>query len=112
MARVIITESLKDELISKFKAESVKIIRTMKSLEKSPSKGKIVGHVQEIIIKELKHGTFRFYFITDGHLLKFGTEQEIARLLIKFVRMSGKKDQQKAIDDIKNILKTLGFEGF
>ncbi len=55
---------------------------------------------------------FRFYYITDGHILKFASEDELAYLIIKFVRLSEKKDQQKIIDEIKNVLGSMGFEGF
>ena len=37
---------------------------------------------------------------------------EIKDIVIKFVRMSQKKDQQKVIDEIKNILRQIGEEGF
>jgi len=82
----------------------------MKSLGTQPKKGKILSSVEGMIIKELKYNKFRFYFITDGHILKFGTEDELASLLIKFVVMSEKKDQQKKIDEIKNVLNSMGFE--
>ena len=110
MAEVRISESLKNEVFKKFKNDSEKIFAQMKSLEESSKKGKALGSVDGIIIKELKCGVYRFYFITDGHILKFGTELELASLIIKFVRMSDKKDQQKMIDEIKNILKSMGFE--
>lgn len=112
MAKVIITKALREEVLSKFKTESEKIFLRMKELESIPSKGKALGSVGGIVIKELKLGKFRFYFITDGHVLKFGSADELAFLLIKFVKMSEKKDQQKTISSIRNILKSLGFEGF
>ena len=37
---------------------------------------------------------------------------DLKDLLIKFVRMSDKKTQQKTIDEIKAILRTFGEEGF
>ena len=110
MAQVIITESLKKDVLKKFKEESVDIFLRMKSLGTQPKKGKILSSVEGMIIKELKYNKFRFYFITDGHILKFGTEDELASLLIKFVVMSEKKDQQKKIDEIKNVLNSMGFE--
>jgi hypothetical protein len=110
MAKVIITPSLKEEVFKKFKAESESIFRQMKSLETGPHKGKSLGHVAGIVIKELKLDKFRFYFITDGHVLKFGTEEELANLLIKFVKLSEKKDQKKTIEEIKTILKSMGFD--
>jgi hypothetical protein len=84
----------------------------MRTLESNPAKGKELGNVAGIVIKELRYENFRFYFITDGHVLKFGTDDELSQILIKFVRMSEKKDQQKNINKIKNILKSIGFEAF
>jgi hypothetical protein len=110
MVKVTISESLKEEIFRKFKQDSKDIFLLMKSLESSPNKGKSLGNVSGIVIKELKYDKFRFYFITDGHVLKFGTEDELSSLLIKFVRMSEKKDQEKVIKEIKNILKSLGFD--
>lgn len=110
MAKVVITASLKEEIFKKFKGLSERIFLRMKSLESDPHKGKAVGHVAGIVIKELKYENYRFYFITDGHVLKFGTDDELAALLIKFVRMSDKKDQQRIIGEIKTILKSMGFD--
>ncbi|MBT5740612.1 hypothetical protein HOI26_05960 [Candidatus Woesearchaeota archaeon] len=109
MAKVIISNALKEEIFKKFKASSTDIFLLLKSLETQPCKGKSLGHVGKTIVKEIKWKKFRFYFITDGHMLKFGTEEELANLLIKFVKMSEKKDQQKTINEIKNILKSFGF---
>ena len=110
MAKVIITESLKKEVFKKFKALSVKIFLHMKSLEENPHKGKTLSHVDEIVIKEIKYEKFRFYCITDGQILKFGTEDELANLLIRFVKMFEKKDQEKAINEIKSVLQSLGLK--
>jgi len=112
MAKVIITKALREEIFFRFKAESEAIFQRMKQLESQPARGKPLGSAGGIVIKELKYQKFRFYFITDGHVLKFGSADELASLLIKFVKMSDKKDQQKTIEIIKNILKSLGFEGF
>ena len=105
MAKVIITRALREEV---FKAENLFLL--MKSLENSPQKGKAVGNVGKIVIKELKHEKWRFYFITDGHLVKFGTADKLTTLLIKFVRMSEKKDQKRVIREIKHMLNSLGFD--
>ena len=112
MAKVIITKALREEIFSKFKAVSEKIFLRMKQLEADPHRGKTLGNVGGVVINELKYEKFRFYYITDGHVLKFGSADELARLLIKFIRMSEKKDQQKTINTIKSILKSIGFEGF
>jgi hypothetical protein len=64
------------------------------------------------VIKELRHESCRFYFITDGFKIKMLQDEELKDLLIKFVRMSDKKTQQKTIDEIKTILRAFGEEGF
>ncbi|MEK6879647.1 MAG: hypothetical protein AABY22_08580 [Nanoarchaeota archaeon] len=108
MAKVAILESLKDEIIKKFKEESKIIFRQMYSLGKNPHKGKLLGNVGGIVIKEIKYKSFRFYFITDGFKLKIIDESNLTNLLIRFVRMSNKKDQQETINEIKKILIKFG----
>ena len=112
MAKVIITSTLEEEINKKFKSQSVGIFLLLKSLEESPSKGKELGSVGKIVIKEIKYGKFRFYFITDGYKIKFLRVHELKDIVIKFVRMSDKKEQQKTIDEIKIVLRSLGEEGF
>ena len=112
MAEVIITSDLEKEIDKKFKSESVKIFGLMYSLRENPKKGKPVGQVGGIVIKELKYKKFRFYFITDGFKAKFLQIPELNDLLIKFVRMSDKKTQQTTIEEIKKILRIFGGEGF
>lgn len=112
MAKVEISEKLKEEIFKKFKNESREIFDLMNSLNNSPKKGKEVGQVSGIVIKELKYKSFRFYFITNGYQLRIFGLDELNDLMIRFVRMSDKKSQQKTIDEIKFILKKLGEEGF
>ena len=112
MAKVIITKRLEDEINRFFKKESIQIFELIRSLEENPHKGKAVGHMGNVLIKELKYGSYRFYFITDGFKIKMLKKEELNDLLIKFVRMSGKKDQQKVIDSIKAVLRNLGEQGF
>jgi hypothetical protein len=110
MAKVEIIRSLFDKIKIKFKGESHKVIDLLESLEENPHKGKPLGTVGNVLIKELKYKNFRFYFITDGYKLKCLNAEELQYLLLKFVRMSNKRDQQKVIDEIKKILKN--FEKF
>ena len=112
MAKVSIAESLKNEILKKFKEESKIIFRQMHSLGNNPHKGKSLGHVGGIIIKELRYKNFRFYFITDGYKLKIMDESKLVDLLIRFVRMSDKKAQQETINEIRKILLNFGPEGF
>lgn len=112
MVKVEIVESLFLEINKKFKRESVKILEHLKSLEHSPNKGKELGTVGGLLIKELKYNGFRFYFITDGFKLKCLDQEALVDLLLRFVRMSDKKHQQEIINEIKHILRTIDPQGF
>jgi hypothetical protein len=112
MVQVTILETLKDEILKKFKGESKIIFKQMYSLEENPHKGKSLGQVGGIVIKELRYKSFRFYFITDGYKLKIMDKPKLVDLLIRFVRMSDKKDQQQTINEIRKILLNFGVEGF
>lgn len=112
MAKVIITKRLEEEVNKNFRGQATTIFESMKSFEENPYKGKPAGQVGGIVIKEIRYESYRFYFITDGFKIKMLQKEELNDLLIKFVRMSNKKDQQKTIDEIKIILKKLGEEGF
>jgi len=108
MAIVRITENLEKEINKKFKKESIKVIEHLYSLSKNPKKGKPLANVGKVVIKELRYDKgFRFYFITDGYKLKILKSEELSDLLIKFVRMSDKKSQQKTIEEIKYVLRML-----
>jgi len=112
MAIVIITKELEKEINKKFKKESIQIFKLLYSLKENPKKGKLLSNIGGILIKEIKYKSFRFYFITDGFKLRFYDEQSLTNLLIKFVRMSDKKDQQKVINEIKEVLRSFGEKGF
>ena len=84
----------------------------MNSLKENPKKGKELGQVRGIVIKELRYEKFRFYFITDGFDVKFLEIKDLQNLAIKFIKMSDKKTQQKAINEIKDILREFSGEEF
>ncbi len=112
MVSVEIVPSLEEEINKHFKGNSVNVLRHLKSLEGSPNKGKALGHVGGIEIKELRYEGYRFYFITDARKIRVFSQETLTDLLMRFVRMSNKKDQQKVIEEIKHILRTLGPSGF
>ena len=70
MVKVIITEYLEKEINKKFKNESIKIFELLLSLKNNPNNGKVISQIGDIVIKEIKYMSFRFYFITDGYSLK------------------------------------------
>ena len=113
MAKVEIVRSLILEIKKRFdKAGANCVIDLMESLEKNPKKGKLLGSVGGIAIKEIQYRQFRFYFITDGFRLKMMDEESLVDLLLRFVRMSDKKHQQQTIDEIRNVLRKVGPKGF
>lgn len=112
MVKVIIVKALEEEINKIFKKQSIEIFDLIYSLENSPSKGKPVGQIGGIVIKELKFENYRFYFIADGYKIKLLRKEDLTDLIIKFVKMSNKKEQQKVIDEIKEVLRKFGEEGF
>lgn len=112
MVKIEIVESLFEEIEKKFKKDSSKVFDLIESLKENPNKGKFLGNVGCIAIKELKYKAFRFYFLADGFKLKFLEKEDLEDLLLRFVRMSDNDYQQKVIDEIKIILKELGPSGF
>ncbi|MFW5705312.1 MAG: hypothetical protein ACOCXG_05740 [Nanoarchaeota archaeon] len=113
MVKVEITQELKKEIYNIFgKTKALEIALLFKTLEENPKKGKELSNVGNIVVKELKYEGFRFYFITDGYKIKFYDLNGLKDLVLKFVRMSKKKDQQKTIEEIKVLLKKLGYGGF
>jgi len=112
MAKVEIVLSLFEEIQKKFKGEAHKVVDLIESLETSPHKGKELGNIGGMVIKEIRYKHFKFYFITDGYKLKIMDESKLIDLLIKFVRMSDKKTQQETINEIKKILTNFGPDKF
>lgn len=112
MAKVEIVESLYLIIEKKFKGEGHKILDLMYSVEQNQKKGKLLGNIGDILIKELKYKGFRFYFLVEGHKLKFFSEENLVDLLLRFVRMSDKKRQEKTIQEIREILIKIGPKWF
>jgi hypothetical protein len=112
MVIIRIDRDLDKKINKKFKGEAVKIFRLIYSMEETPKKGKIVGSVGGVLIKELKYGKFRFYFTVDGYRIKFWDVDVLSDLIIRFVRMSDKKSQQKVIEEIRVVLRRFGEDEF
>ena len=112
MIKIIILNSLRNEIYNTFKKDSLKIYSLIEGLKKNPKKGKILGHVGNISIRELKYKSYRFYFILDGHKLMLFSKGSISELLIRFIRMSKKNNQDKVINEIKLIIEKLGNDAF
>jgi hypothetical protein len=112
MIKIIIMNSLRDGIYNTFKKDSLKIYSLLEGLKENPKKGKVLGNVENINIREIKYKTYRFYFVLDGHKLFLFNKNNINEILIRFVRMSKKNNQEKVINEIKWILKKISEEGF
>jgi len=113
MITVEIVRSLVLEIKKKFnKPEANEILDLINTLADNPTKGKPLGTVGGIVIKEIKYKNFRFYFLTDGHKLKLYSSSELTDMLLQFVRMSDKNHQQETIQEIKTVLTKIGTSGF
>ena len=112
MAKVIITQDLKEKINKKFKKESIKIFELLYSLKDNPHKGKELTQINGILIKEIRYNSFRFYFLVEGYKVKIMDDADLLNLLIKFIAMSDKKDQQKTIEKIKDFLRKFGKDSF
>ncbi len=108
MAKVEIVKSLAKQIKKKFKGESYEIIKLLRGLEKNPNKGKLIGQFSSFKVKELKYKKFRFYFIIELNNINVLSKEELVDMLMKFVRMSDKKEQQKTISEIREILIKIG----
>lgn len=90
---------------TKSQAESL-----VKKLAKtSPSDGDYVALIGNIIIREKRNATLRFYFIVQNTIKHVITKDELNDMLVKFVALSKKNNQQKVIDTLKKDLQKFGF---
>ena len=108
--KILLLNRLRDDIFKTFKEDSLKVYSLIEELKHNPNKGRILGHVGSISIRELKFKSFRFYFILNQFKLNLFNKDELKELLIKFIEMSKKNNQQKTIDKIKKILKKVDFE--
>ena len=76
----------------------------------SPSEGDFVAMISSIVIREKRLKSFRFYFIIKDTKKHIVTEEEIKNLIIKFVALSKKNNQQEVIDKLKEDLRKFGFK--
>ena len=89
------------------KSEAGTIVKKLSKT--SPSDGDFVALVANIVIREKRLKTFRFYFIVDEGKKHIITKEELKQFLIKFVALSKKNDQQEVIDKLKQDLQKFGF---
>lgn len=90
------------------KAKAKKLLRTL--AKTTPSEGDFVAQITNIIIREKRAKTFRFYFIIQDAQKHIITKEELREQLIKFVALSKKNNQQAVINKLKEDLQAFGFK--
>lgn len=90
------------------KSEAKKLVH--KLAQTSPSDGDFIALITNIVIREKRLKTFRFYFIQQNNTKHIITKSELNKMFIKFVALSKKNNQQEVIDKLKNDLKKFGFK--
>ena len=108
MVIVIIEKSLVKKLEKKFKPKELKEIKSLfLSLQENPFQGDLLYTFGSFVLKEKKYKSFRFYFIHSHKILIIKDIDNLKDEIIKFIEMSKKNDQQKVIDKLKEMLKSL-----
>ena len=103
MVKIYVSKKLEKEITKRLsKKDADNAFIHIYSLKENPYKGDFITAVGNIVIKELKHGKFRFYFLHSNKLLKLITHEELENEIIRFTEMSDKsKEQQRVIERIK-----------
>lgn len=108
MVSVRIDTALVKKLEKKFNKKELKELkRIFLSLEENPFQGDILFSFGNIVLKEKKYNSFRFYFIHSRKLLIIKDIDALKDEIIRFIEMSKKNDQQKIIDKLKIMLKKI-----
>ncbi len=108
MVKVIIEQALVKKLEKKFnKQELRKLKELFLSLQENPFQGDIVFTLGNVVVKEKKYKSFRFYFLHSKKILIIKDVDQLKEEIIRFIEMSKKNNQQKIIDKLKKMLKKL-----
>lgn len=109
MVVVEFSEGFEKELKKNFSKKDA--ISTVKKLiQTKPTDGDYLTSVGNIILKEKRQNSFRFYYVQRLEETRFLSKEELKDFLIKFIALSKKNNQQKVIDKIKSDLKEFGLD--
>ncbi|MFT4309417.1 MAG: hypothetical protein ACMXYL_02940 [Candidatus Woesearchaeota archaeon] len=89
------------------RAEALSIIKKLSNT--NPSEGKIISIIGDIVLKEKKLKSFRFYFVFRQANILFMNERELRERILLFIQISKKNNQQRVIEKLIEDLKKNGF---
>lgn len=75
-----------------------------------PTDGDFISIVKDVMIRERKLKSFRFYFVQNNQNIEILTIDEIKDRILKFVAISKKNNQQDVINRLKEDLLKVGFK--
>ena len=105
---VTFTESfLKGLVRATSKKEAKAILENLD--ETKATDGKFIALIKDIMIRERKLKSFRFYFVQKNNCVEIMTEEEIKERILKFVALSKKNNQKEVIKKLKDELLENGF---
>lgn len=107
MVKVRFTEGFEKDLkksVSKSEAKGV----VEKLAKTKPTDGDFIALVGDVLLKEKKLKSFRFYFVQDNKQIHYLSKQELKSHIITFIALSKKNNQQAVINELKEDLKRLG----
>ncbi len=90
------------------KTQAKTIVKKLAS--STPSDGDFVALIANIVVREKRLKSFRFYFIVKDEQKQVVSTEELKNMIIKFVALSKKNNQQQVIDKLKEDLKNFGFK--
>ena len=88
------------------KSEAKSTVKTL--ADTKPTDGDYIALVANVLLKERRLKTFRFYFVQKNTQIQFLSKEELKDHILKFTGMSKKNNQQKVIDRLKEDLKRFG----
>ncbi|MFT4343459.1 MAG: hypothetical protein ACMXYE_01800 [Candidatus Woesearchaeota archaeon] len=111
MVIIYVSKKLEKEIVKQFpRKEADTVFRMIFSLKENPYEGDVLTVVGGVVLKELKHKKFRFYFVQSSKILKVISREDLIDHIIKFIALSDKsKEQQETIHKIKEDLQRFGF---
>lgn len=104
MVEVRFTEGFEKELKkATSKPEAKGIVKKLAGTK--PTDGDFIALVGDVLLKEKKLKSFRFYFVQSKEQLHYLSKEELKTHLLTFIALSKKNNQQEVIDKLKEDLK-------
>ena len=105
MVKIVVSSILLKQLNKVFgQKKALEILDLFETLEENPKKGaeqsEIISTSDFSNLQGKEVGRFRFYFVCDNFKIKFLKVEELKDLIIKFIRMSKKDNQDRVIEEI------------